>query len=369
MPVRIRAPSCTTLLMTLVLGAAPEARGQELGAAITSAEKRLERLVEHRERLEARLDEQGKRVRRLKAQPAGVRRDYQLQTALRASQQLANKLTRLQSNIRGAQQRLLTAYQRALKAYTDRATRIRYARRRAALKRQMGQQPARIVVSGQARPMDGPDELEEKADLLDDSAEKVERELVRLRRRIAALQLRSKLRRHRRTAADTLFVEDTPRRLGRVVRTGRASGGGVQAAADSKGPPAGPTAAESPSAGVNSPTALDGANMTPPGNRSSSPSMDDSAAPPSASTGGAGAVPPSWSATPDVGSATPAPNLRSALDPVAFDELRRALSQGGSAGGLSKMRATAARLERLTRRLSSQASKLRQQANKRRQKP
>ena len=257
---RMRTLSCTTLLMTLVLGAAPEARGQELGSrSIAQAEKRLERLVEHRARLESRLSEQGARVRRLKAQPAGVRRDYQLQTALRASQQLADKLTRLQSNIRGAQQKLLAAYQHAVRAYTDRAVRIRYARRRAELKRQMGRRPAHLVVSGQARPMDSPDDLEEKADLLDDSAEKVERELVRLRRRIAALQVRSKLRRHRRTAADTLFVEDTPRRLGRVVRTGRASSSGNQAAANSKGTPPGPAAAESPGAAPNTNGTLEGA--------------------------------------------------------------------------------------------------------------
>ena len=59
------------------------------GASLAELEQRLERYAAHQTRLEGQLTEVAQRIARLKRQPTSVRRDYQLQQSLQASQTIA----------------------------------------------------------------------------------------------------------------------------------------------------------------------------------------------------------------------------------------------------------------------------------------
>lgn len=205
-------------LTALTCLSAPAA-AQDAGALsrVRGVERRLELYEAHRGRLERQLDEQSKRIARLKKQPTGVGRDLQLKAALRDSQQLASRLTKMQSQLRELRSNLLSHYAEAIEHAKDDTTRQAWrARRHKLLERSTrhAKATAKLATGTRANALDGVEDLEEKADLLADSEAKVRRQLRRLSRRISRIERRSKLRRHGRAATDTPFVEDSTRRLG-----------------------------------------------------------------------------------------------------------------------------------------------------------
>jgi len=190
--------------------------------ADSALERKGNLLSAHRMRLEARLSGQVQRIRRLKAQLPGMRRDFQLAAALRQNQSLAQKLSQLQRQLRTVHNQLITAYGRAIATSTDHA-RITELKRK--LARLAGNRPApdSIVTRVKAGPLDSSEDLEEKADLLDDSREKIRRQLTRIQRRITLLQHQMRLRRHSKAADDSPFDESSTGRGTRPNSTRKSS--------------------------------------------------------------------------------------------------------------------------------------------------
>jgi len=316
------------LLPILALLVATSAHASPLAGAIGGMERRSTLLRAHRGRLEKLLDGQAKRIARLKRQRSNVGRDLQLKRALRTSQQLASRLTRLRNQLRTLHQQLLTAYDRALSSAKTAAERARWhARRRRLLERRRAASRTRIVTSGKASPLDGVDDLEAKADLLKDSEEKVRRQLRRVERRFKALARRAKLRRHGRAADDGPFVEDSPRRLaGKRQRSA------------------------TPKSGAEDRNNYDGDPQSPPAPAPGAGLHGDAVAP---SEAGGGAVGPRSSTT-----------LRPALDPSTL----RALAQAGKKGTLKQrlaaLKKARARLAQLAATLAKRAKKLQGKARK-----
>lgn len=355
----MRSPAIRRRLLRLctaaVLLASSTAAAGPLSQQAERGERRLKLMETHRQRLEHQLSEQGKRIARLKRQPKGVRVDFQLEQALRQSQTLAGKLTELRSAIRAKRKQLLALYDKAIAGAGDAAQKRRWqAKRRELVRRgREAKRSGRLVVSTEIDPLASADDLEEKADLLDDSGEKLRRQLRRLKRKMASLRTRAQLRRHKRAARAGPFIEDTPRRIGRT-RVSRAdrSGGAAEASSDSAAPKAG--AARSGGAGAAAPTTgvqgSGGTKTAPP----ASPSDNSSSATNGFANGGGAS---SGATAPRISS-----RLRQVLDPRTFRALRRAGGGGSTRKNLSALDAAAKRLDKLAASLSSRAKALRSQA-------
>ena len=220
------------VLSLVVVGPAHAQTGK-----LDQLEERLELHRIHQQRLEAQLEAVGERITRLKQQPSGVGRDYQLNKSLRSSQGLAEKLTSLNRQLRRLRANLLSAYDRTIRRTKDRARRTELRARRKRIAEGLTRKELHIVTSGKHDPLDGFEDLEEKADLLQDSQEKVSRQLSQVERRLNQLQRRAKLARHGRDADDTLFVESVPRRVGgtRTI-TQQARAGGNNSGGDNFSP-------------------------------------------------------------------------------------------------------------------------------------
>ena len=336
-------------------------------------ERRLELLAGHHARLDRQLVEQGKRIRRLKTQQRGVGRDYQLRTALRSSQALAERLTRLRGQMRRVQDELVKAYDQAIARASDAGQRRELRRRRARLLRPRSARGGKIVTSDEASPYDSPDDLEEKADLLQDSEEKVRRRLRQVERRLVRLERVARLQRHSRAADDSPFVESAPRRTSRTRGVARATtaadgarttagpagddrpanqsaGGGAAGAAP---PPAAPA---SPDPGASGEFAGAKSNDT----DTRSPSSDLSSA-----TGGQAPAPSlagaSTSATP-AASGTVSVTVREVLDPGFLGRLQREGKGGDLRARIAALKKAAGKLDGLATGLSGKARCLRKRA-------
>ena len=197
------------LALALSLPAAAMAQAPRL----SDLEQSRALLLSHKVRLEARLADQVRRIGRLKQNSAGVRRDFQLEGALQQNRQLSDKLSKIQQRINGETRALADAYEAQLarknlgpdqrKALTARLVDIK----------SMFKGPgSRLVVSGKVTALDSPEDLEEKADLLDDSREKLARQLVRVHKQLSQLKHRKRLQRHGRAVDDTPFDETSTSR-------------------------------------------------------------------------------------------------------------------------------------------------------------
>lgn len=335
--------------------------------SLADDERRFDLLRAHQVRLERQLVEQGKRISRLKAQKPGVGRDYQLNAALRQSQQLADRATGLQGLLREAHEALLKRYDHALAAAADASQRAALAKRRASRTMPKTRSWSRIVTDDAASPDDSPEDLEEKADLLKDSEEKVLRQVRRMRQRLTHLEHRARLQRHATSADNSPFVETAPRR---TSRTYAAKSVAPARAAEPTAPEAG--------GGGGSPTAIagDGASKS----NSADPSATPSPAPPAQSsefdsaTGArddyapAPALPAgggSWNcsggscADPGV---TVSVTVRDALDPGLLDKLGRVGGSGDLRDRIAALKKAEGDLQRLAGKLSTRATALRKRA-------
>ncbi|MCK5796639.1 MAG: hypothetical protein KAI47_05630 [Deltaproteobacteria bacterium] len=342
------------------------ARAQSLTARAHASETRVARFATYLQRLETQLQEQGKRIARLKHQRPGVGRDLQLKAALRTTQQLATRLTRLRTRLRDLRAGLLGIYRQAINDAKSAAAKRAWHARRRTLRSTMRHRQTRLVTGARANPLDSAEDLEEKADLLTDSAAKVRRRLARLSRRISRIERQTKLRRHGRAAVETPFVEDTTRRLAgtRRAATGTPTANAPKAPAPQEGPPA-PKVGGS---GTPPPPSLLGGSA--PGSNSD-PNHDETgreAQDGSYGSHGESTLVPVPSA-PDLagpGRATPTSpsTLNRGLDPETLSALA-ATRKGSPASRLAALRRARASLNRLASTLGARAKALRKQAKRR----
>lgn len=208
-------------------------------SSLTTLEEQARRLAEHQQRLERRLDENNKRIRRLKQQAAGLGRDLQLREALRESLSVAKRLTDLARQRAAQRQALIVGYKQ--RVHDKQLTSAERQRARARISALMGEQRrsgGQLVAGGTLAADASAEELEERADLLADSEAKVRRELKRVQRRLAQLKQRRRLWRHHAAASDGPFVEGAPRRTTRTtvsIAAGATNGRGSETGSPSPG--------------------------------------------------------------------------------------------------------------------------------------
>jgi len=369
-----------------------------LPASVLEAEQQHERVLAHQQRLEGILAEQSARIARLKRQQQGLQRDAQLQRALREAQSVAARLDALQQgSVKRARARLEQTYRQALAApIADRGLRARLLERQARLRARASRAPTRIVVGVTADPLDDADDLETKADLLRDSADKVERELRAVRTQLATLERRATLQRHQAAASSDLFIEEAPRWVAQARSSVSASTTpeATSSASDSplsplagptEGQPsyarpdtatdsAGPAALGAPSSSGNVLGTYGAANANaaprgPGGPAANIPLVSPPTAPkgndrPAVGVSGAGgpAAPPTLVTTTTV-------TLASVLDPATLRELEQALRSGNASAHADALRRAAQRLEQLAGRLKLQSQALRRDAARERRAP
>lgn len=365
-----------------------------LPAPVLDAEQQHERVTAHQRRLESVLAQQSERIARLKRQQQGLQRDAQLQQALREAQSVAARLDALQQGpAKLARTALEQAYRRALAGpLSGVALRARLLEGQARLRATASKAPTRIVLGASAGPLDDADDLETKADLLRDSADKVERELNAVRSQLATLERRATLQRHQAAANSDLFLEEAPRWVAQARSTvamsaapeasatrgdSGSSFSGADVAAPGQPVYGRPGRAESTAVatGASGPSNAGGETFVlgtgaAPAPASAGRADDGTAA---ASTGGggptAGASVGGAPATPPTLVTTTTVTLASVLDPATLRELQQALRSGNAGAHADALRRAAQRLEQLAQRLKQQAQTLRREADQERRAP
>jgi prefoldin subunit 5 len=287
------------------------------------------------------LGEQGKRIARLKAQPAGVARDYQLAAALRDNQGLATRLTQLGAQIRIATDELRNAYGAAIARARDPEQRRQLEQRLARLN--AAGSHIRIVTKEKVNPLDSADDLNEKADLLQDSEEKVRRQLRQVQAQLAQLEHRVKLQRHSKSVDDNPFVEESPRRTGQAKRSTLESapaGGGTARATT---PP--------------SPGALADSSAEVPAGFTGSAKTNSPAPPPS------GAGDTSYAGVSGRGGLEVIVSIRDVMDPSILNDLKQSTKSDTLTARLAALKKASGRLRQVADQLSNQSKQLRRRAS------
>lgn len=264
-------------------------------ADVTQREAAQHDLARAQEKLLAANQRTNREIDALKAQAEEPARDAKLQSLLALAQSRAQELEKLEAQLRAAQDALQRARQ-TLAQRCDQALaapslpdsqRVELIRLRAVQIAALVQ-PARPVGAvgapgTAANPLDGPRELEEKADLLRDSSDKLRKEARRIATRIDDLERRRHLRERSSALDEDWFSESTSNR--RFARTTTQ-----------------PTTAKSESTGAQNP-AFAGPPAGAGGTADRGPEANDAAANPSVET---------------------ATVLRNLVDPATLEELRRA---------------------------------------------
>src|SRR6185369_13571709 len=254
-----------SVLAVLLLATAPARADVYAGLA---ADQRAVGLLEaartpveaHQKQLARDNDELAAQIERVKAE-GGVRRDAKLQELLAAQKQKSDELERVASDLRGrasllagARKKLIGDCDRALASQTlTPVQRLELARIRTAQAAALAEPGKPIGVARAAEnPLDGPRELQDKADLLRDSGDKLRREVQRLAQRIDGVERRRHLRERAGAVDEDLFGEAVSnRRSPRVASTtfaGPNHGGGSGDTA--QGSPAPTTAGANGSGGA-----------------------------------------------------------------------------------------------------------------------
>lgn len=231
----MRIAATLAIAFALAFGAAARADGvSDLGAEVARLDRARTEVESRRATLEKSHREEARAIERLKAEAPGVARDYQLGQRLASAQERALELDRLQADLRGRDEEISrvrrTLIEACDRALDDRkvpdAQRVEIARRRAAESARFAEIPASgggEIARPVADPLDGPAELDDKADLLRDSEERLQREADRLGRRIDGVESRRRLRERANDVDDDLFVESgTGRRTVRLTPIGAA---------------------------------------------------------------------------------------------------------------------------------------------------
>lgn len=211
----------TIAALGLIIGLPASARARPLTlesglTRLNSAFNRLNQQLSSRVTLLERLKLYNATIQQTRARKAGPARDYRLRRLLAEARALSRRLSGLDVRIKRSQEEL----DRARKALLGLLARLK-ARQAAQVKAQLartsrtGKRQVKVLKVAKTRidPLDGPREIEEKADLLKDSEEKIRRRIREIARVIDRLKKRAKLRRiSRRVDRDEgLYGEDTSR--------------------------------------------------------------------------------------------------------------------------------------------------------------
>ena len=323
-------------LLVLLAGLASSAGGVARADALGDVRARREAVAQGEAQLgvrratKARLKREAKElaatVDREKAAAASMARDLRLGQLLAQARQKSDALDAAVADRERAAKELDRA-RRALVAACDAAlaqkdlaggeaqrlelTRLRTAQVTLLVQPATAAAPVRLPEAPVvADPLDGPRELEDKADLLRDSADKLKREAARLVARIDDVERRRHLR-ERAGAVDEDWFNDAAwsRRAARAPGSGLpASRGGNESAAAAPGA----NGSFSDAAGPSAPTAGAGGGAAPP---------------PGGATGGGGSSTGGGSTGGGIGSAGRGDStavLRNLVDPSTLEELRRA---------------------------------------------
>jgi hypothetical protein len=303
-----------------------------------------------RARLENESSQLAGDIEHVKAEAAGVRRDFRLRELLAAQKTKADELTRVAADLRG-RAAPLTEARRALIANCDRALlqpalneakRLELARLRTAQATLLAMPMAPLGQLGKVAvdPLDGPRELKEKADLLRDSGDKLKREVARLTARIDDVERRRHLRERAGAVDEDWFGEATSnRKFARTSTIGQNTNAKTNDGAQ--------TPAANPTPGVTGGTINGGgAGGPPPAGFNNDPSTNNSGS----------------------SRATDSTVLRNLVDPATLDELRRA--DGGDdlerqvralKRAQGELEGMAAEMERRARSLATRADELKKQ--------
>jgi hypothetical protein len=278
------------------LAATQRAIGQLDGARAQSELRRAE--------LEQQSRALAAQIEAIKAEPTGVRRDLQLQDLLAAQRSKSDELEHIAADLRGrasllagARRKLLSDCDRALAMQLPESKRLELTRVRTTQAAWLAQPDRPLgVARPTADPLDGPRELQDKADLLRDSGDKLRREVQRLAQRIDGVERRRHLRERAGAIDEDLFGEAVSNRhAARVTTLGStAAAGSGGASAPTSGPGTGTGAAGGAGGGAGTTTGGNGSN--------SGGGLSNSAPPPPDTT----------------------TTLRNLVDPATLDELRRA---------------------------------------------
>jgi hypothetical protein len=350
---------CKIVILISVLMGLP--LWEVLADQVSTLERRRSLLESHRRRLETLLSAQVRRISRLKQQQAGVRRDFQLRRALRENRELASRLTKLQKRVRELNQHLLQVIDSAIARAKTKKGKDQLLKYRQKIARRFITRATRIVTSEKASPLDSPEDLEEKADLLKDSEEKVRRQLKRIKQQLSRLRRRSKLQRHSRSVDDSPFIESSLRRIVRSQRSEKLDSYSPKnqtnkEAVDTNNrtpAPAGDDNLDNAGEGSDSSNSVGGDNYT-----EKPPLTSDSTAKP---------FPSSGLLTGNKGRMTTIPGVivRGVLDPSILVELRRANKSGSLRARLKALEKAKKKLEQMAKALNMQSLKLRQRAKTR----
>lgn len=357
-------------------------------------EQRRSLLINHRIRLEKLFNEQTKRISRLKAQTPGVKRDFQLNTALQENLELATKLTSLRNEIHAATQKLIKAYERAAAQTSDPAERKRLLWRKTQIAGELSSSASRIALHEQANPLDSPEDLDEKADLLKDSEEKIRRQLRQVQTRLALLEQRARLQRHSHAIDNNPFIEDSPRRTGQIKRnytaaTTTTSSGDKETTASppsgtlspessttntpSNGPPATAKKTSSPSTTTENfsnestaPQASGGSVDRTVGSSPSSwygPGSPPTSSPETSPSGGNTSTNPGTSPTDIKNTWEVVVSIRDVLDPAVLQELKQSSRSNNLQTRIMLLKKANERLNQVAQHLAKQSKYFRDRAN------
>jgi hypothetical protein len=329
------------VLSAVLVAASGVARADALGdvRARREAVAQAEAQLGARKAVEARLEREAKElaaaVDREKAAPSTMARDLRLGQLLAEARQKSDALDaavadreRAAKELERARRALVAACDAALaqKDLGGEAQRLELTRLRTAQVTLLVQPGSTLVAPRLpegpvvADPLDGPRELEDKADLLRDSADKLRREAARLLARIDDVERRRHLR-ERAGAVDEDWFNDAAwsRRAARAPGSGlpASRGGNESAQAAPNAPSTGGSGSGSfsDSAGPSAPTAgAGGAGGAPP----------PSAGGTGGDRGGVGGGPTGVGGGVSGGGRDSTAVLRNLVDPSTLEELRRA---------------------------------------------
>ena len=296
----------------------------QLDSARASVDAQKQKLERDSSALAAQID-------KLKSE-TGVRRDAKLQELLAAQKQKSDELERLASDLRGrtsllngARKKLLADCDRALASPTlPEAKRVELARLRTAEAAVLAAPEKPLgVARATDDPLDGPRELQDKADLLRDSGDKLRREVQRLAQRIDGVERRRHLRERAGAVDEDLFGEAVSNRHSpRVASTTFGTNRGGSGDTAQQGPTT-PTAGGATGGGGSGGSAGGGAGSPAPGSGGSGGTGSGGTGSGGIGTGGSNGGTTGLGAT-GGGDTTV---LRNLVDPATLDELRR--SDGG----------------------------------------
>lgn len=352
-----------TLFCALLFAAPGWAQQTDLGQDVGDLELRYARYEAHQQRLESRLAELNLRVTRLKAGDAGVGRDLQLQTALRSSHSVAKRLTELHLEMRNTAAKLLSLYDRGIANSQDENEKKRFVEARVRMRNRAVPARLNIATAGIRNPLDGEDDLQEKADLLSDSEDKVRSQLRNIKLAIGRIEKRLKLQRHSRAISDNPFVETSPRRSRQTASAQPKPADTAASAADPKPPESGAGNANGKS-GDSDPT-TSGAFSTP-----QTPTSDYSGesvtagdgAPPGTNGGGTGDPTRTEPAAPTGLASSVNISNKSVLDSTMLRDLRNGKLGGNAQSQLKALKNAEGQLKKLANELARKAKNLRKQA-------